>query len=96
VTCPTPGDNPRPALVVPRVRQGFVDTQAIPYTHAKTSHGAEAWINDVLDKPNYAKLIRDTPNTAGAGGHERTELNPIDPKVAGPTRDQPAGGLKSN
>ena len=74
-------DNPDLHFVVPEAGgTWFVDTQVIPYT-TQNQHAAEAWINYVYDKPNYAKLIAHTqyvPVLADMAD----ELNKIDPKLA--------------
>jgi len=50
-------ENPDLEFVVPTGgATQFVDTMAIPYT-TKNQAGAEAWMNFVYDKANYAKLI---------------------------------------
>lgn len=50
-------ENPDLEFVVPEGGSTqFVDTMAIPYT-TKNQAGAEAWMNFVYDKANYAKLI---------------------------------------
>jgi spermidine/putrescine transport system substrate-binding protein len=74
-------DNPDLKFVVPEGGgTWFIDTQTIPYT-TQNQHGAEAWINYVYDKANYAKLVAFTqyvPVLADMAD----ELNKIDPKLA--------------
>jgi spermidine/putrescine transport system substrate-binding protein len=74
-------DNPDLDFVVPESGgTWFIDTQVIPYT-TQNQHAAEAWINYVYDKPNYAKLVAFTqyvPVLADMAD----ELNKIDPKLA--------------
>jgi spermidine/putrescine transport system substrate-binding protein len=50
-------DNPDLEFVVPESGgTTFVDTMVIPYT-TKNQKAAEAWINYIYERPNYAKLI---------------------------------------
>jgi spermidine/putrescine transport system substrate-binding protein len=74
-------DNPDLHFVVPQSGgTTFVDTMVIPYT-TQNQKAAEAWINYVYDRPNYAKLIAHTqyvPVLSDMG----YELNKIDPKLA--------------
>ncbi len=50
-------DNPDLQFVVPESgATTFVDTMVIPYT-TQNQKAAEAWINYVYDRPNYAKLV---------------------------------------
>ena len=58
----------------------FIDTQVIPYT-TQNQHGAEAWINYVYDRPNYAKLVAFTQYVPVLSDMT-DELNKIDPKLA--------------
>jgi spermidine/putrescine transport system substrate-binding protein len=73
-------DNPDLQFVVPEGGgTWFIDTQVIPYT-TQNQHAAEAWIDYVYDKPNYAKLIaftRYVPVLADM----TDELNKIDPAL---------------
>jgi spermidine/putrescine transport system substrate-binding protein len=74
-------DNPDLHFVVPEGGgTWFVDTQVIPYT-TQNQHAAEAWINYVYDKPNYAKLIAHTQYVPVLADMT-DELNKIDPKLA--------------
>jgi spermidine/putrescine transport system substrate-binding protein len=74
-------DNPDLKFVVPEAGgTWFTDTQAIPYT-TENQHGAEAWINYVYDRANYAKLIAFT-NYVPVLSDMTDELNKIDPKLA--------------
>jgi spermidine/putrescine transport system substrate-binding protein len=74
-------DNPDLQFVIPESGgDWFIDTQTIPYT-TQNQHAAEAWINYVYDKPNYAKLIAFTqyvPVLADMAD----ELNKINPKLS--------------
>lgn len=50
-------DNPDLQFVVPESgATTFVDTMVIPYT-TKNQSAAEAWINYIYDRANYAKLV---------------------------------------
>jgi spermidine/putrescine transport system substrate-binding protein len=74
-------DNPDLQFVVPEGGgTWFTDTQTIPYT-TENQHGAEAWINYVYDKPNYAKLIAFTKYVPVLADMT-DELNKIDPNLA--------------
>jgi spermidine/putrescine transport system substrate-binding protein len=74
-------DNPDLDFVIPDSGgTWFIDTQVIPYT-TQNQHAAEAWINYVYDKPNYAKLIAFTQYVPVLADMT-DELNKIDPKLA--------------
>ncbi|BBZ28473.1 twin-arginine translocation pathway signal protein [Mycolicibacterium madagascariense] len=74
-------DNPDLAFVVPEGGgTWFVDTQVIPYT-TQNQHAAEAWINYVYDRPNYAKLIAKTQYVPVLADMT-DELNKINPKLS--------------
>ena len=74
-------DNPDLGFVIPESGgDWFIDTQTIPYT-TQNQHGAEAWINYVYDKPNYAKLIAFTQYVPVLADMT-DELNKIDPKLS--------------
>src|SRR6476620_689842 len=50
-------DNPDLHFVIPESGgDWFIDTMVIPYT-TQNQKAAEAWINYVYDRPNYAKLV---------------------------------------
>ena len=50
-------DNPDLQFVVPESGgTTFIDTMVIPYT-TQNQKAAEAWINYVYDRANYAKLV---------------------------------------
>ena len=54
-------DNPDLVFVVPESGgTTFVDTMVIPYT-TQNQNAAEAWINYVYDRVNYAKLVAFVP-----------------------------------
>jgi spermidine/putrescine transport system substrate-binding protein len=86
-------DNPDLHFVVPEGGgTWFVDTQVIPYT-TQNQHAAEAWINYVYDKPNYAKLIAHTQYVPVLADMT-DELNKIDPKLAAnPLINPPADSM---
>jgi spermidine/putrescine transport system substrate-binding protein len=74
-------DNPDLQFVVPQSGgTTFVDTMVIPYT-TKNQKAAEAWINYVYDRPNYAKLIVHT-QFVPVLSDMTDELNKLDPGVA--------------
>jgi spermidine/putrescine transport system substrate-binding protein len=74
-------DNPDLDFVVPESGgTWFIDTQVIPYT-TQNQHAAEAWINYVYDKPNYAKLVAFTQYVPVLSDMT-DELNKIDPNLA--------------
>ena len=56
-------DNPDLQFVVPESGgTTFIDTMVIPYT-TQNQKAAEAWINYVYDRANYAKLVAFAPST---------------------------------
>jgi spermidine/putrescine transport system substrate-binding protein len=74
-------DNPDLDFVVPESGgTWFIDTQVIPYT-TQNQHAAEAWINYVYDKPNYAKLVAFTQYVPVLSDMT-DELDKIDPSLA--------------
>jgi spermidine/putrescine transport system substrate-binding protein len=74
-------DNPDLHFVVPESGgTTFVDTMVIPYT-TQNQKAAEAWINYVYDRANYAKLIAHTQYVPVLSDMTE-ELNKIDPKLA--------------
>ncbi len=74
-------DNPDLDFVIPESGgDWFIDTQTIPYT-TQNQHGAEAWIDYVYDRANYAKLVAFTQYVPVLSGMT-DELNKIDPKLA--------------
>src|SRR5436189_71720 len=90
-TCPAPSalrrtvqlqaDNPDLHFIVPESgATTFVDTMVIPYT-TQNQKAAEAWINYVYDRPNYAKLIAFVQYVPVLSDMT-DELNKIDPKLA--------------
>lgn len=74
-------DNPDLEFIVPESGGvWFIDTQVIPYT-TQNQKAAEAWINYVYDRANYAKLIAFTQYVPVLSDMT-DELNKIDPKLA--------------
>lgn len=74
-------DNPDLQFVVPQSGgTTFVDTMVIPYT-TQNQKAAEAWINYIYDRPNYAKLIAFT-QFVPVLSDMTDELNKIDPALA--------------
>jgi spermidine/putrescine transport system substrate-binding protein len=88
-------DNPDLDFIVPEAGgTWFIDTMVIPYTTQNQS-AAEAWINYVYDRPNYAKLIAFTQYVPVLS-NMTDELNKIDPKSAGnPLINPPESTLKN-
>jgi len=73
-------DNPDLEFIIPESGgDWFIDTQAIPYT-TQNQHAAEAWIDYVYDRANYAKLIAFTQYVPVLSDMT-DELNKIDPKL---------------
>jgi spermidine/putrescine transport system substrate-binding protein len=83
-------DNPDLKFVVPESGgDWFIDTQVIPYT-TQNQKAAEAWINYVYDRANYAKLVAFTQYVPVLS-NMTDELNKIDPKLgANPLINPPA------
>ena len=74
-------DNPDLQFVIPESGgDWFIDTQAIPYT-TQNQHAAEAWIDYVYDRANYAKLVAFTQYVPVLSDMT-DELNKINPKLA--------------
>jgi spermidine/putrescine transport system substrate-binding protein len=74
-------DNPDLHFVIPESGgTWFIDTQVIPYT-TQNQKAAEAWINYVYERPNYAKLIAHTQYVPVLSDMT-DELSKIDPKLA--------------
>ncbi|OBB14548.1 twin-arginine translocation pathway signal protein [Mycolicibacterium setense] len=75
-------DNPDLKFIVPESGgDWFIDTMVIPYT-TQNQKAAEAWIDYVYDRANYAKLIAFT-QFVPVLSDMTDELAKIDPKVAG-------------
>jgi len=74
-------DNPDLEFVVPEAGgTSFLDTMVIPYT-TRNQKGAEAWINYIYDRPNYAKLVVYT-QFVPVLSDMTDELAKLDPEVA--------------
>lgn len=74
-------DNPDLQFVVPESgATTFVDTMVIPYT-TQNQKAAEAWINYVYDRANYAKLVAFVQYVPVLSDMT-DELNKIDPAIA--------------
>ena len=74
-------DNPDLQFVVPESGgDWFIDTMVIPYT-TQNQKAAEAWINYVYDRANYAKLVAFVQYVPVLSDMT-DELNKVDPKVA--------------
>ncbi len=88
-------DNPDLQFVIPEAGgDWFIDTMVIPYT-TENQHAAEAWIDYVYDRPNYAKLIAFTQFVPVLTDME-DELNKIDPKLAANPLINPTQEMKDN
>jgi spermidine/putrescine transport system substrate-binding protein len=75
-------DNPDLKFVVPESGgTWFVDAMVIPYT-TQNQKAAEAWMNYVYDRANYAKLIAHTQYVPVLSDMT-DELNKLDPKLTG-------------
>ncbi len=84
-------DNPDLQFIVPETGAStFIDTMVIPYT-TQNQKAAEAWINYVYDRANYAKLVACTQYVPVLSDMA-DELNKIDPALAIKSTDQSAGG----
>jgi spermidine/putrescine transport system substrate-binding protein len=86
-------DNPDLQFVIPETGgDWFIDTMVIPYT-TQNQKAAEAWIDYVYDRPNYAKLVAFTQYVPVLS--EMTdELNKIDPKLgANPLINPPQASI---
>jgi spermidine/putrescine transport system substrate-binding protein len=74
-------DNPDLEFVIPESGgTWFIDTQVIPYT-TQNQKGAEAWVDYVYDRANYAKLIAAT-QFVPVLSDMTDELAKIDPALA--------------
>ena len=86
-------DNPDLQFIIPESGgDWFIDTMVIPYT-TQNQKGAEAWINYVYDRPNYAKLVAFTQYVPVLSDMT-DELNKIDPKLgANPLINPPQASI---
>ena len=82
-------DNPDLQFVIPESGgTTFVDTMVIPYT-TQNQKAAEAWINYVYDRANYAKLVAFVQYVPVLSDMT-DELDKIDPAAGEQPVDQPA------
>ena len=88
-------DNPDLQFIVPEAGgTWFIDTMVIPYT-TKNQKAAEAWINYVYDRANYAKLIAFVQYVPVLSDMT-DELTKIDPKLASNTLINPPPATLDN
>ncbi len=88
-------DNPDLKFVVPEAGgTTFVDTMVIPYT-TQNQNAAEAWIDYVYDRANYAKLVAYT-QFVPVLSDMTDELNKIDPAAASNPLINPAQATLDN
>lgn len=88
-------DNPDIEFIVPEAGgTWFIDTMVIPYT-TQNQKAAEAWIDYIYDRANYAKLIATTqfvPVLSDMTG----ELSKIDPAIANNQLINPPAAMSDN
>ena len=88
-------DNPDLKFVVPEAGgTAFVDTMVIPCT-TQNQNAAEAWIDYVYDRANYAKLVAYT-QFVPVLSDMTDELNKIDPDAASNPLINPAQATLDN
>ncbi|WP_066897384.1 polyamine ABC transporter substrate-binding protein [Mycolicibacterium houstonense] len=88
-------DNPDLKFVVPESGgDWFIDTMVIPYT-TQNQKAAEAWIDYVYDRANYAKLIAFT-QFVPVLSDMTDELNKIDPAIASNPLINPPASMSDN
>ncbi len=88
-------DNPDLDFIIPESGgDWFIDTQVIPYT-TQNQHAAEAWIDYVYDRPNYAKLVAFTQYVPVLSDMTE-ELDKIDKKLAANPLINPTDAMKAN
>jgi spermidine/putrescine transport system substrate-binding protein len=74
-------DNPDLKFIIPESGgDWFIDTMVIPYT-TQNQAAAEAWIDYIYDRPNYAKLIAYT-QFVPVLSDMTDDLNKVDPAIA--------------
>ena len=84
-------DNPDLEFVVPESGgDWFIDTMVIPYT-TQNQEAAEAWINYIYDRANYAKLVAFVQYVPVLSDMT-DELEQGRPEAGGQPADQPAAG----
>lgn len=88
-------DNPDLQFIVPESGgDWFIDTMVIPYT-TQNQKGAEAWIDYVYDRANYAKLVAFT-QFVPALSDLTDELGKIDPAAAKNPLINPSPEVQAN
>ena len=88
-------DNPDLQFIVPESGgDWFIDTMVIPYT-TQNQKGAEAWIDYVYDRANYAKLVAFT-QFVPALSDMTDELAKIDPAAAKNPLINPSPEVQAN
>lgn len=88
-------DNPDLKFVVPESGgDWFIDTMIIPYT-TQNQKAAEAWIDYIYDRPNYAKLIAFT-QFVPVLSDMTDELSKIDPAIANNPLINPPASMSEN
>ncbi|CDQ44383.1 polyamine ABC transporter substrate-binding protein [Mycolicibacterium neoaurum] len=88
-------DNPDLQFIVPESGgDWFIDTMVIPYT-TQNQKGAEAWIDYVYDRANYAKLVAFT-QFVPALSDMTDELAKIDPAAAKNPLINPSSEVQAN
>lgn len=88
-------DNPDLQFVVPESGgDWFIDTMAIPYT-SQNQKGAEAWINYIYDRANYAKLVAFVQYVPVLSDMT-DEIAKIDPAVASNPLINPPADMEAN
>ncbi len=74
-------DNPDLQFIIPESGgDWFIDTMVVPYT-TRNQKGAEAWIDYIYDRANYAKLVAYT-QFVGVLSDMTDELAKVDPAAA--------------
>jgi spermidine/putrescine transport system substrate-binding protein len=74
-------DNPDLHFIIPESGgDWFIDTMTIPYT-TQNQAAAEAWINYIYDRPNYAKLVAFVQYVPVLSDMN-DELDKVDPKLS--------------
>ena len=88
-------DNPDIEFIVPEAGgTWFIDTMVIPYT-TQNQKAAEAWIDYIYDRGNYAKLIA-TTQFVPVLSDMTDELSKIDPSLAGNQLINPPAAMLDN
>lgn len=88
-------DNPDIEFIVPEAGgTWFIDTMVIPYT-TQNQKAAEAWIDYIYDRANYAKLIA-TTQFVPVLSDMSDELAKIDPAIAGNQLVNPPAEMLDN